>query len=112
VSIDLARNFEFDPAATVTFTGSLEGGGTIVQSFTTGASDPLDFETFDFTGFENLTSVTWAQGASGLHQFSEIQLVNLATPIPEPTALMLFGAGLTGLGALRRRHGRSKAPAA
>ena len=34
LSIDLARNFPFDPAPTVTFTGDLAGGGTVTQTFT------------------------------------------------------------------------------
>lgn len=33
LSIDLARNFEFDPAPTVTFTGTLADGGKVSETF-------------------------------------------------------------------------------
>src|SRR5437764_10546124 len=59
LSIDLARNFAFDPAPTVTFTGTLAGGGTVSETFTvTTSSPPLVFQTFDLSGFTNLTSVS------------------------------------------------------
>jgi hypothetical protein len=60
LSIDLARNFAFDPAPSTTFTRTLAGGGTVSETFTvTTSSPPLVFQTFDFTGFTSLTSVSW-----------------------------------------------------
>jgi hypothetical protein len=94
LSIDLARSFAFDPPPTVTFTGTLVGGGTVIETFTvTTSSPPLSFQTFDFTGFTGLTSVSWNQGAisQGLHQFGN---VHLATAIPEPNALTLLALGI------------------
>jgi hypothetical protein len=59
-SIDLARNFAFDPPPTVTFAGTLVGGGTVTESFSvTTISPPLIFQTFNFTGFGDVTSVSW-----------------------------------------------------
>src|SRR6185312_5630916 len=50
VSIDLARDFPFDPAPTVEFTGVKAGGGTVMQSFTvTVPVGTAAFQTFDFT---------------------------------------------------------------
>ena len=108
-SIDLARNFAFDPAPTVTFTGTLAGGGTVSQSFT--VTTPVGqqaFQTFAFTGFNDVTRVTWNQPplADGLHQFTDITFVtpDQAPSVPEPATLALFGvAACTGL-ALRRRR--------
>jgi hypothetical protein len=63
LSIDLARNFDFDPAPTVMFTRTLAGGGTVSETFTvtTPAGFPGAFQTFQFTGFSNLSSVSWDQ---------------------------------------------------
>jgi hypothetical protein len=95
-SIDLARNFDFDPAPTVTFTGTLSGGGTVTETFTVTepAGFPQTFTTFDFTGFTNLTSVSWDQPdpAAGLHQFTNIVIPTAA--VPEPSALTLLALGL------------------
>jgi hypothetical protein len=98
VSIDLARNFAFDPAPTVTFTGSLVGGGTVQDSFTVTTPAPPAtpaFQTFSFAGlgFTNLTSVSWDQPVftEGLNQFTNI---NLAT-VPEPSAFFLMAIGAT-----------------
>jgi hypothetical protein len=111
VSIDLARNFEFDPAPTVTFTGMIAGGGTVSETFTvtTPPGPPAMFQTFTFTGFENLSSVSWDQPdpAAGLNQFTNITL----SVIPEPTSLVLAGIGALGpavrILARRRRRSRS-----
>ena len=76
LSIDLARNFAFDPAPTVTFTGTLAAGGTVSETFTVTqpAGSPQTFQTFNFTGFTGLSSVSWDQPVftQGLHQFANI----------------------------------------
>jgi hypothetical protein len=56
LSIDLARDFAFDPAPTVTFTGTLVGGGSVTETFSvaTPSGEPGSFETFSFTGFTDL----------------------------------------------------------
>jgi PEP-CTERM motif len=106
VSIDLARNSAFDPAPTVTFTGTKAGGGTVMESFTvTVPSGTAAFQTFDFTGFAGLTAVTWGQPqlSAGLHQFSRI---DIASAVPEPSSLLLLSVGLAAVGGVachRRR---------
>jgi hypothetical protein len=95
VSIDLARLFPFDPAPTVTFTGTQVGGGTVSESFT--VTTPVgvrQFQTFDFTGFTNLIAVTWGQPAppDGANQFTDILIQTGA--VPEPSALILLALGL------------------
>ena len=97
LSIDLARDFAFDPAPTVTFTGTLVGGGSVTETFsvTTPSGEPGSFETFSFTGFTDLASVSWDQPdvAAGLHQFSDIRL---SAAIPEPSSLILATVGALG----------------
>jgi hypothetical protein len=98
-SILLTRNFAFDPAPTVTFTGALAGGGTVTQAFSVTA--PLGipaFQTFQFTGFTNVLKVDWSQAsvAQGLHQFADVTIQTGATAIPEPVSVLLLGVGLAG----------------
>ncbi len=109
LSIDLARNFEFDPAPTVTFTGTLAGGGTVSETFmvtTPPPPSPPGFETFSFTGFTGLTSVSWDQPLFnlGLHQFTNITLSTGV--VPEPSALTLLALGMPLALAWRLRMGR------
>lgn len=107
LSIDLARNFAFDPAPTVTFTGTLAGGGTLTETFTvTTPSGTAAFQTFTFTGWADLVSVQWGQPvlAAGLHQFTNVSLDTPAA-VPEPGTLLLAGVGLAfvaGRGLARR----------
>jgi hypothetical protein len=96
LSIDLARNFAFDPAPSVTFTGTLAGGGTVDQMLTvTTSSPPLTFQTFDLTGFTNVISVSWEQdvaASEGVHQFGNIHL--FAGAVTEPASLPLLALGI------------------
>jgi hypothetical protein len=108
LSIDLARNFAFDPAPATTFTGTLVGGGFVTATFAvTTSSPPLIFQTFNFTGFTNLTSVSWDQagdGGQGVHQFTNIHL-QTGTAVPEPPALVLLALGVPlALAHTRRRR--------
>ncbi len=83
---------------TVTFTGTLLDTSTVTQSFTTDASFPV-LQTFVFgAAFDSVTGVSWIQ-ASPFHQFDNI----VVDQVPEPMTLTLLGAGLAGLGAMRRR---------
>lgn len=99
-SIDLAElngNVTPPPDLLVTFEGLLSGGGTVTQTF---QLDGIAFgaETFLFTGFNNLSSVTWTQ-AEPSHQFDNI----VVSAIPVPAAIWLFGSGLLGLIGFARR---------
>jgi hypothetical protein len=108
LSVDLARSFAFDPAPTVTFIGTLAGGGKVSETFsvTTPPGVPGSFQTFSFAGFTDLASVSWDQPvfAEGLNQFSDI---SLSTAIPEPSSLILASVGALGctlLVLIRRRR--------
>jgi VCBS repeat-containing protein len=107
LSIDLARNFDFDPAPTVTFTGVLQAGGTVTESFTvtTPAGDAA-FQTFDLTGFVNVVAVDWTQATNaseGAHQFTNIGIQEGASAVPEPGTLLLVFSGLGVVLAQARR---------
>ena len=99
VSIDLGEQISGE--AKVVFTGHLLGGGTVTQSFTLDGvfSFGSGFETFFFSGFNNITSLEWSN-ESPLHQFDDI----VVSTVPLPAAVWLFGLGLLGLlGVARRR---------
>ncbi len=99
-SIDLApvaTNYGAD--ATVNFTGHIDGGGTVNESFTLNGT--YAFQTFTLTGFDNLDSVTWLQ-ASPFHQFDNLVLDPLST-VPEPGSVALIGLALAILAATRRK---------
>jgi len=112
LSIDLARNFPFDPAPSVTFTGTRRGGEIVMETFTvTIPSGTSAFQSFDFTAFTDLDSVTWGQPvlAAGLHQFTNIDLVT-APPlaVSEPSIWLLVTTGLV-LGLRRQRRNTTSA---
>ena len=86
-----------EEGTSVTVTGLLATGGSVMQSFNVadGAA-----QTFSFSpNFSNLSAVTWSNEAN-FHQFDNITVA--AVPEPETYALMLSGLGLVAFAARRR----------
>ncbi|MDR3636948.1 MAG: Ig-like domain repeat protein [Isosphaeraceae bacterium] len=77
-SIDLSTIWNSIYTPTVTFTGTRADGSQVQQSFT--LSNQLGFQTETFTGFTNLTSVTWkSTGTSDYHQFRNVSVTTSGT---------------------------------
>ena len=111
-SIDVAELFRSPSSPydfAVTFTGTKSDSSMVSQTFhldrvndfsDTGISG---FETFAFTGFNNLVFVSWDQGSAlAPHQFDNVRV----SEVPEPAFYQmsaLLGLGAVGLLRSRRR---------
>ncbi len=106
-SIDASewRN-DFSLGQTLTLTGHLSGGGTIVQEFVT--DDLFGFETFFLVGFGDIVQLD-ILGSSNNSTFGTLGYDNIVVNgavigVPEPMSLGLVAVALLGLGAARRRR--------
>jgi PEP-CTERM motif len=116
-SIDLDTSFDAELVVTVTFTGLLPSLSTVEQSFELDL-EFADLETFVFdAAFDEVTEVSWMQ-AYPFHSFDNIVIdaespptcnqriggCNAPGAVPEPMTLSMLGAGLAGIGLVRRRR--------
>ncbi|MDN2712555.1 MULTISPECIES: PEP-CTERM sorting domain-containing protein [unclassified Janthinobacterium] len=98
-SISLADFVSLPGSFDVTFVGHQVGGGTVTQTFSLDGSH--SFSDYSFTGFNNLLSATWREGA--LHTFQVDNITATVSPVPEPATYGMLLGGLGVLAFLRRR---------
>ncbi|MBF2058098.1 MAG: PEP-CTERM sorting domain-containing protein [Cyanobacterium sp. T60_A2020_053] len=101
LSIDLDQ-LNTTGGAPVNFTGTKADSSTVNQSFTldgVGVTDDSTrgFQTFNFTGFDNLLSVSWIQQAP-FHHFDNITLsASNSLTTPEPSLVLgIISFGVLG----------------
>lgn len=114
MSVDLAEYstvFSNEPV-TIPFIGYAQGGSTVTNVFTTdgiidGTGPLVDFQTFYFTNFTDLTRVQISGPTDPLGGLGW-SLDNLVVNIPEPSIGVLLLVGALALGALHWRNQHRK----
>ncbi|MEG1327470.1 MAG: PEP-CTERM sorting domain-containing protein [Janthinobacterium sp.] len=100
-TISLADFVSFPGSYDVTFVGHQVGGGTVTQTFNLNGSHT--FSNYTFTGFDNLLSASWKEGAFHTFQVDNIAATVSAVPEPATYGMLLGGLGLLGF-MLRRKN--------
>lgn len=99
LSIDIGSYYGSDPAP-ITFTGFFVGGGSITQIL----DGATRWDTYLFTGFNNLSSLRIETDNSGQHASIDNIVLDAGTrTVPEPASIALVGLALVAVGAARRR---------
>ena len=104
-SISLADFVSLPGSYDVTFVGHQVGGGTVTQTFSLDGSPT--FSDYTFTGFDNLVSASWKEGA--LHTFQVDNIAASVSAVPEPATYGMLLGGLGLLGFMARRRAAKKA---
>jgi hypothetical protein len=93
-SIDLTSLF-LDSGSSINFTGTRANNTTVTNILT--ITDPVAFQTFNFTGMTNIVKLSWDQ-FDPYHQFDNINV----SAVPEPASLAALALG--GLALIRRKR--------
>ncbi len=108
LSLDAAQTFVgYQRVLDLNVIGQVQGGGIVTDLLTTPAGGADAFQTFTLpNSFTDLLSVKFV-GADTTYPDGEFAIDNIVVQpfkaVPESSTLALFGAGLVGLCALRRR---------
>ena len=89
-------------ASDLLITGFFTGGGSI--SVTLNNLNTLAWGSTTFSGFDNLSSVTFDGLQGGSFSLDNINVNANANAVPEPASLALLALGLAGLGFSRRKQ--------
>ena len=95
----------FGGPTTVSFVGSLSGGGTVSRNITLpGATNTLT--NFTFINFTSLTSLRLTVTSPASDPYVQFDNVTVGV-VPEPASVLLMGIGLLSIGAYARRRRRA-----
>jgi hypothetical protein len=99
INFDFSSAFlgSFNSAASLTFEGFFAGGGSITQTLSLGLNTRA---LFNFTGFNNLSSLVISAPTDGLFALMDDLTVS-ASSVPEPSTLAIFALGIIGLASRR-----------
>jgi PEP-CTERM motif len=109
-TIQFALDNETDPDPTHGYPNdfSVTFGGTTVFSETNAPQDMETLLTFNILATGSSTALTFtSENPGGLWDLDSVSVAAVASPVPEPSSLMLFGTGIAGFaGVVRRRFKR------
>jgi hypothetical protein len=99
INFDFSSAFlgSFNSAASLTFEGFFAGGGSITQTLSLGLNTRA---LFNFTGFNNLSSLVISAPTDGFYALMDDLTVS-ASSVPEPSTLAIFALGIIGLASRR-----------
>jgi hypothetical protein len=101
-SLDTSRSLGSQNTNTFTLTAYLGGSSIAQQTITQAAIN--DWTTVSFTGFSfDEVQLTSANGSRPVYGIDNVTF-NESAPVPEPSTILLFGAGLAGLVGFNRRR--------
>jgi hypothetical protein len=106
-SLDLAQTFTtLSRPLDVLVTGTLKGGGTVTDEFTSAAGTADVFQLFTLSSaFTDLASVTInGVGGQPTTEFAVDNITVATTPVPLPASVWLMLSGLVGVGAMARKR--------